>query len=116
MRRLETKIFFFFFNSPFVCCGCCNFDGSVMVILTQNSKFNIRHHLVVADDIVGGGRIFCEGSFKYVVTCLELHIYMNRSVKLKLYNRSLIAQTACVLTVLNLVSFMELCAIFASVA
>ena len=41
-----------------------------MLILAHNFKFNIRHHLVVVDDIVGGERIFCDGSL-YVVMCLE---------------------------------------------
>ena len=45
-------------------------DGSVMLILAHNFKFNIQHHLVVVDDIVGGGRILCDGSL-CVVTCLE---------------------------------------------
>ena len=30
-------------------------DGSVMLILTHNFKFNIWHHLVVVDGIVGEG-------------------------------------------------------------
>ena len=38
---------------------CCISDGSVMLILTHNFKFNIRHHLVVVDGIVGGERILC---------------------------------------------------------
>ena len=49
---------------------CCNSDDSVMLILTHNFKFNIQHHLVVVDDTVGGGRIFCDGSV-YVVMCLK---------------------------------------------
>ena len=42
----------------------------LIVILTHKFEFNIRHHLVVVDGIVGGGRILCDGSL-YVVTCLE---------------------------------------------
>ena len=50
-----------------------------MLILAHNFKFNIQHHLVVVDGIVGGGTILCDGSL-YQVTY--------ESVKLKLYNRS----------------------------
>ena len=41
-----------------------------MLIRARNFKFNIRHHLLVVDGIVGGGRILCDGSL-YVVTCLK---------------------------------------------
>ena len=70
-----------------------------MLILPHNFKFNIWHHLVVVDDIVGGGTILCDGSLSQVTY---------EEVKLKLYNRSSIAQTACVLMILSLVPFMEL--------
>ena len=38
-----------------------------MLILAHNFKFNIQHHLVVVDGIVGGGTILCDGSL-YQVT------------------------------------------------